>query len=141
MKCYFQAFLRRHPELSERTSESVTSASACVSEKDIRHWFLEVENYIKEKGLLDVIADPSRVFNDDESRFQINPTTGKVFAQRGSKNVYTIDRVSSKENITVMFSFSVSGDTCVPMIIYPYMRFPEKNCKVTKPGMGNWSQR
>lgn len=35
---WFRAFLRRHPELSIRTSESVTSASAVVGEADIRKW-------------------------------------------------------------------------------------------------------
>lgn len=85
----------------------MSSASSCVAEKDIRHWFSEIENYLKEKGLEDVISDPSRVFNGDESGFQISPATGKVFAQRGSKNVYTIDRSSSKENISHVHFFSL----------------------------------
>lgn len=35
-----------------------------------------------------------------------------------------------------MFSFSASGDICVPMIIYPYMRFPEKIAKSVNPEWG-----
>jgi hypothetical protein len=39
--------------------------------------------------------------------------------------VYSIDTGSSKENITVMFSFSANGKTFCPMIVYPYKRIPE----------------
>nr|CAI5863634.1 unnamed protein product [Callosobruchus analis] len=133
---WVKAFLKRHREISERTSESVSSASACVSEKDIRQWFSEVGNYIKESGLKDVIADPSRVYNADETGFEINPSTGKVFANRGAKNVYKIDRGAAKENITVIFAFSASGQISVPMIIYPYVRFPEKIAKSINPEWG-----
>nr|CAI5845544.1 unnamed protein product [Callosobruchus analis] len=133
---WVKAFLKRHREISERTSESVSSASACVSEKDIRQWFSEVGNYIKESGLKDVIADPSRVYNADETGFEINPSTGKVFAKRGAKNVYKIDRGAAKENITVIFAFSASGQISVPMIIYPYVRFPEKIAKSINPEWG-----
>nr|CAH7768837.1 unnamed protein product [Callosobruchus chinensis] len=70
---WVKALSKRHREISERTSESVSSASACVSEKDIGQWFSEEGNYIKESGLEDVIADPSRVYNADETGFEINP--------------------------------------------------------------------
>ncbi|KAI4455566.1 homeobox-like domain superfamily [Holotrichia oblita] len=33
---WFQAFLKRHSDISSRTSEGVSSASSCISEKDIR---------------------------------------------------------------------------------------------------------
>ena len=66
--------------------------------------------------------DPSRIFNGDETGSQICTSTGPVLAGKGTKNVY-----SSKENITVMFSFLTNGKKCCPMIVYPYKRIPEKN--------------
>ncbi|XP_031359109.1 eukaryotic translation initiation factor 5B-like [Photinus pyralis] len=132
---WLKAFFRRHPEITERTSEAVTSASSCVSEKDIRKWFVEVKDYLKEKQLEQVIEDPTRIFNGDETGFQICPETGKVLAPKGIKNVYTIDQGSSKENITVMFTFSASGSTCSPMIVYPYKRIPEK---ISQSVPANW---
>lgn len=33
---WFKAFLKRHPHITTRTSEGVTNASACVSQKNIR---------------------------------------------------------------------------------------------------------
>ena len=43
--------------------------------------------------------------------------------------MYSIDEGSSKENITVMFSFSANGKKCFPMVVYPYKRIPEKTAQ------------
>nr|CAH7736048.1 unnamed protein product [Callosobruchus chinensis] len=82
------------------------------------------------------MEDPSRVYNGDETGFQICPNTGKVFAAKGAKNVYSVEKGSPKENITVMFSFSASGVTCPPMIVYPYKRVPEKISMTVNPDWG-----
>jgi hypothetical protein len=68
-----------------------------------------VHEYIRENNLEEVMDDPSRIFNGDETGFQICPSTGRVLAEKGTKNVYSIDQGSSKENITVTFSFSANG--------------------------------
>jgi hypothetical protein len=47
-----QAFFRRHAEIAGRTIEP---ASFCVSEADIRKWFDEVQEYIKEEKLEEAI--------------------------------------------------------------------------------------
>ena len=70
--------------------------------------------------------DPSRIFNGDETGFQICPSTGSVLAEKGAKNVCSIDEGSSKENIIVMFSFSANGKKCYPVIVYPYKKIPVK---------------
>jgi hypothetical protein len=109
----------------ERTNETVTVASSVASEKNIRKWFDEVQEYVRENNLEEVMDDPSRICNADETGFQICPSTGSVLAQKGGKNVYSIDSGSSKENMIVMFSFSANGKT-FPIILYPYKRIPEK---------------
>jgi hypothetical protein len=93
----------------ERMSEVVTAASSCVSEENIRKWFDEVQEYIRANNLEEFMSDPSRIFNGDETVFQISPSIGRVLSEKGGKNVYSIDEKSSKENITVMFSFSANG--------------------------------
>jgi hypothetical protein len=110
----------------ERTNEAVTAASSCVSEENIRKWFDEVQEYIRENNLEEVTEDPSRIFNGDETGFQLCPSTVPILAEKGTKNVYSIDEGSSKENINVMFSFSANGKKCCPMIVYPYKIIPEK---------------
>nr|CAH7753589.1 unnamed protein product [Callosobruchus chinensis] len=55
---------------------------------------------------------------------------------KGSKNVYSVERSSAKENITVLFTFSADGTICVPMVVYPYQRIPEKIAKNINPKWG-----
>jgi hypothetical protein len=59
-----------------------------------------------------------------------------VYAAKGAKNVYTVEKGASKESITVMFTFSASGRNCCLMIIYPYKRIPEKIAKTINPKWG-----
>nr|XP_053616420.1 uncharacterized protein LOC128678701 [Plodia interpunctella] len=133
---WVKAFLKRHPDIVPRTSEGVTQSSACVSEKDIRKWFEEIRQYLTEVGLFDILNEASRIFNGDESGFQLCPKTGKVLAIKGTKNVYNIDSNNSKECITVMFTFSASGETCPPMVVYKYQRIPQKVAEGIPTGWG-----
>lgn len=123
---WFKSFMKRNPNITFRTSEGVTNASSCVSEQDIRKWFSEINQYFVEHGLADVLKDPTRIFNADETGFNICPKSGKVLAEKGSRNVNQIEKTPAKENITVMLTFSTSSHVCYPMIIYPYKRIPDK---------------
>lgn len=134
-KTWYYAFLRRKPELSLRTAEAVTTASSNVSANDIRKWFTQISAYLKEKGLIDILDDPRRIFNADETNFMFCPKNRKVLAPRGSKNVYTIES-QSKTNLTVMFSFRADGKMVPPMIIYPYKRLPKEIIDSVPKGWG-----
>ncbi|CAG9829492.1 unnamed protein product [Diabrotica balteata] len=121
---WYRGFLKRHEILTNRTPEAVTSASAVVSEGDVRKWFSLVEEYLKSKNLDYILQDPTRIFNGDETCFYRCPKNFKVIAPRGARNVYEVDSGQAKMNITVMFTFSASGQVTDPMIIYPYKRLP-----------------
>ena len=84
MCLYIWDFLR-YPEIVERTNEVVTIASSCVSEENIGKWFDEVQEYIRENNLEEVMNDPSSIFNGEETGFQICPSTGHVLLQKGGK--------------------------------------------------------
>ncbi|CAH2090565.1 unnamed protein product [Euphydryas editha] len=43
---WYRLFLKRHPEISIRTSEAVTAASANISEANIRQWFIQIEQHL-----------------------------------------------------------------------------------------------
>lgn len=45
-----------------------------------------------------------------------------VIAPLVAKNVYKVDPGDAKQNLTVMFTFSDSGDITLPVIIYPNKR-------------------
>lgn len=80
---WYKGFRRRHPNISNRKPEGVTSASSKVTETDIRKWFKEVGTYFDEHDLSNVLKDPSRVFNSDETSFMLCPKTGSVLAPKG----------------------------------------------------------
>lgn len=130
---WYKLFLKRHPEIALRTSEAVTSASSKISESNIRSWFTQIENYLKENNLFHILSDPSRVYNGDETNFILCPKNTKVIAPKGEKNVYEVDHAPSKSCITVMFTFGADGDTTPPMIIFPLKRMrPEIRKSVPK---------
>jgi len=56
--------------------------------------------------------------------FMICPKMKNVIAARGARNVYKIERGSSKLNVTVLFTFNASGIITPPTVIYPYKRLP-----------------
>ena len=85
MFLYIQAFLRRHPEIVERTSEAVTAASSCVSEENITKWFDEEQGYIRQNNLEEVMDDTSTIFNGDETGFQRCISKGRILAEKGAK--------------------------------------------------------
>lgn len=72
--------LQRYPNVSVRTPEAVTAASAAALENDVRAWFNQIETYLKENDLFEVLSDLSRVFNSDETNFLLCPKTGVVLA-------------------------------------------------------------
>jgi hypothetical protein len=81
-----------------------------------------VHAYLSEKQLTHILEDPIRVYNGDETCFWLCPKNKKVLAPKGTRNVYEIHH--PKNNITVMFTFSASGDVTPPMVIYAYKRLP-----------------
>lgn len=122
-KKWYHAFLKRHPNIVEKIPENLSLARDNVSEKDIRHWFQEVETYLKENNLEDILTDPTRIFNADESAFFLSPKPGRVLAQKGDKHLYN-SCGDEKENLTVLFTGSAAGILAPPMIVFNYERIP-----------------
>lgn len=125
-RTWYKKFLQRHPEIVNRTPESVSSASGNVSEENIRKWFDTIESYLNSKDFFEILQDPTRILNGDETGFQLCPKQKTVLAPKGCKNVYQIDSGQAKSSLTVMFTFSASGVTTPPMIIYPLKRMSSK---------------
>ena len=73
----------------------------------------------------DIMLDPTRIFNTDETCIQLCPKSGKVLGFRGWKNIYEVAAGPEKSNLTFLGTFSASGEVVAPMLIYPYVRLPE----------------
>lgn len=121
---WYTNFLKRHPEISLREAEGINKARATVTEESIRLWFRELEKFLHDNNLSEILGHPNRIFNGDESGFALCPKTGKVLAPKGWKNLYQIKTSQEKENITVLIVFNASGDICPPLVVFPYIRPP-----------------
>ncbi|KAG5868270.1 hypothetical protein JTB14_032985 [Gonioctena quinquepunctata] len=75
---WYQCFLQRYKKLSNRIPEAVTNASGNISESDIRKGFKNIEIYLKEKKYFDILEDPTRVYNGDETCFMLCPKEDKI---------------------------------------------------------------
>lgn len=64
---------------------------------------------------MDVLKDPRRVFNTDETAFYLNPNPGKVLAAKGRKNLYTAAGNDEKFNLTVLMTANASGKVAPPI--------------------------
>jgi len=53
----------------------VTSASGNVSEENIKKWFNDIHAYLSDEKLVDILNDPERIFNGDETGFSLCPKT------------------------------------------------------------------
>ncbi|CAG4939496.1 unnamed protein product [Parnassius apollo] len=60
---WLKAFLKRHPTLTQRTSEGVTKASASLAECDIKKWFQEIRNYRTNENLLLIVLSKEQLLN------------------------------------------------------------------------------
>ena len=66
------SFLKRHPELSARTTENLGFQRAHISETGIRKWFVDLETFLREEHSIEareffVDLNAHRIFNLDES--------------------------------------------------------------------------
>lgn len=121
---WYDAFRARHPQISERISQNLTISRAAVSVDKIKSWHAEVLKYCEEHKLVDVLNDPSRVFNMDEKGFVLTPTKEVVLVRRGDKAVYNRSKNDEKECVTALLGGSAAGKMTPPMIVHAFKRMP-----------------
>lgn len=127
-RSWYDGFLKRHPELSQRIAENVSLNRAQVSEYGIRSWFTEINEYLSAEGLISI--QPRRVFNADETGVPLNPKPPAVLAPKGSKNVYNIVDNNEKENVTVLITANAEGTIAPPMVLFAGKSVPKDAARV-----------
>lgn len=75
-RSWFRAFLRRHPDLSQKSPEHHSLARAAVTEPAMRAWFCKILTYAREANLLGELGIAERMLNGDETPFTICQITG-----------------------------------------------------------------
>ena len=120
---WYEAFMRRHPEVTTRVTQNLSTSRAAATVERLKEWFSEVKIHLEPLNLIKV--DASRVFNLDESAFFLYPKGERVLAPRGSRAVYRVVHGDDKECLTVMFTVNAAGLLLPPLILYWYQRIPK----------------
>ncbi|XP_071952888.1 uncharacterized protein [Antedon mediterranea] len=119
---WLRNFMKRHPDLSVRRPESLGIERATVTKEKISQWFHEYKAFMKDAGIEDVISDPSRLFNVDETGFPLGVKNERVLTARGARNVYQ-QTLTTSQQITVVGACNAAGSYIPPLIIFPGLRF------------------
>ena len=72
------------------------------------------EKLLDDSGLKD---SPNRIFNLDETGLNTNPLSQKMFMKRGSKTTYLNSASCGKQNYSVLFCCSASGEFLPPFVV------------------------
>lgn len=121
---WYAGFLRRHPNIVLKNGEALEKYRAQVTEEYIRSWFQGLETYLAVSNALDILNNPSRILNADETGFSLCPKTGKVLGVKG-KSLHIVKRGCEKENLTVLVTFTADGRLCPPVVVFPYVKPPK----------------
>lgn len=55
--------------LALREAEGITKGRAVITEQSIRKWLDDLKSFLNEEHALDVLEDPERIFNGDDTSF------------------------------------------------------------------------
>lgn len=88
-KKWLKKFLKTN-RFTLRKTEHLTKSAACLTEENIVGWFRDVQEMLENQGNADILLDPSRIFNADETCVLLNPSSSSAIAQIGAKNVYEV---------------------------------------------------
>lgn len=117
-RSWVQKFLKRHDDISKRTPEMISKASATVTKEDLLNFYDRTKQELENDGNFHILHDPRRVIGGDESGFALNPEETACYAEKGMKNFYQIANNKEKVQQTVLYNFSASGEMLPPFILY-----------------------
>lgn len=103
-------------ELGKRKPEILTKSRANSLVTDvIDEFYATYENILIENNLLD---QPHRIFNVDETGLATNPISCKVYVEKRSRNSYMECPTGGKAMYTVLFCVSATGQYMAPLVVY-----------------------
>jgi len=117
---WYRHFMSRHKDiLGLRHEVLLESSRAKLTKTKLDDWYSSYRYFVNEKDLLN---KPERIWNADESRFNLGSIAGKVIGpSRGTfpSQIPHLAGSSSKARLTVMFCASASGSIMSPFYVYP----------------------
>ena len=116
-RAWFEGFMRRHPNLTIRSPQPLSYCRALCSNHDILSDFFGKLGALY--GRLNLVNRPMQIFNSDETGVSVVYKPGKVVAELGRRNVYSVSAAERGKTHTVVSCVSACGFVLPPMIIYP----------------------
>ena len=114
---WFDGFRARHSKLTIRTPQPLSYCRAlCANTQVISDFFGKLGAIY---GRLNLVLKPMQIFNADETGVTVVHTPGKVVAQLGRQNVYSVTSAERGKTHTILACVSASGFVLPPLIIYP----------------------
>jgi hypothetical protein len=113
---WFRSFMQRHPDLSVRQAEGLSTARAqAVNRENVQKYFGLLRDTIIENDLID---KPGHIYNMDKTGLQIINKVGKVIASKGAKEIYRHTSGEKGETITIVACCNAKGNFLPPLCIF-----------------------
>lgn len=87
----------------------------------------EVDEYLRTDGFRDVLHDPRRIANMDETAVRTVPTKEVMLAESGVPYVPARVGNSDKESCTALFAATADGILAPTLMLYPYISLMNGN--------------
>ena len=110
---WYLRFMKRHPQLVNRSAQSISRARNSVEVADVDRLFGSMATLYKKYGL-----GPERIFNMDETAFNSRKKSKNVVALKGSRNVWT-KSVTTNFHLSIVACGSADGHILPPLFIVP----------------------
>ena len=112
-RSWFDGFMARHPKLTIRKPQPLSYCRAVSSNKDT------IIDFFGKLGALNLISKPMQIYNVDETGVSIVHKPGKIVAEVGHSNVYSITSAEKGKTHTIVTCVSASGYVLPPLMVYP----------------------
>lgn len=114
---WYEGFMRRHPQLSIRKGEIMSSQRLRGADPFIiKAWYENLSKLYKQEHITSL--DGHHIYNCDETGFSHDPKDVKHIASKGQKRVSKNIAGSGKKNTTVLACGNAHGNKLPPFIIF-----------------------